>query len=78
MERNENPERADMNGHGGGSALTHIHEAQLQAAEQMERIRDALISFDESARAFIRKRPGLCLVGAIAAGFLIGRLVSRR
>ena len=53
---------------------------QLQAklAPQLEEARDKLSDFNSRAKAFIRERPGTCLLGAVAAGYLIGRLASRR
>lgn len=40
--------------------------------------RARLDDFNEQATRFIRENPGLCIVGAVAAGYLIGRLASRR
>lgn len=54
------------------AALQEQAEAQLRAA------RDALTDIDHKVRAFVKERPGLCLLGAVAAGFVIGRIVSRR
>jgi ElaB/YqjD/DUF883 family membrane-anchored ribosome-binding protein len=41
--------------------------------EAKERLRDA----NERAIAFIKERPGTCLLAALALGFVIGRMVSR-
>jgi ElaB/YqjD/DUF883 family membrane-anchored ribosome-binding protein len=70
-------ERTEANS-GSAEMAARMSQMQEQAQEQLEKARDALADFDVQARAFIRERPGLCLVGAIAAGFVIGRLVSRR
>ena len=40
--------------------------------------RARLDEFNEKAVGFIRKNPGVCIVGAVAAGYVIGRLASRR
>ena len=40
--------------------------------------RAQLEAFNDTAVAFIKENPGLCIVGAVAAGFIIGRLASRR
>ena len=29
-------------------------------------------------KAFVRERPGVCLLGALALGFVVGRIASRR
>ena len=53
---------------------------QLHAklAPQLEQAREKLSDFNTRAKAFIRERPGTCLLGAVAAGYLIGKLASRR
>ena len=48
------------------------------AQEQIEVAREALSDVDKKVRAFVKERPGMCLMGAVAAGFIIGRIVSRR
>jgi len=47
-------------------------EAQLQVA------RDALDDLDRRARRLVRERPVACLLGAVALGFLVGRIAARR
>lgn len=41
--------------------------------EARERLREA----NQRVIAFIRERPGTCLLAALATGYLIGRLVRR-
>ncbi len=53
-------------------------ELQAKLAPQIEQAREALGTFNEKAKAFIRERPGTCLLGALAVGYLVGRLASRR
>jgi ElaB/YqjD/DUF883 family membrane-anchored ribosome-binding protein len=53
-------------------------ELQAKLAPQLEEARAKLSDFNERTKAFIRERPGTCLLGAVAAGYLIGRLASRR
>jgi ElaB/YqjD/DUF883 family membrane-anchored ribosome-binding protein len=43
-----------------------LEEAQAQLAETSERV-----------KAFVRAHPGACVLGAVALGFVIGRLASR-
>ena len=45
---------------------------------QLDQARRNLEDFNTRTVAFIRANPGTCLVGAVALGFLIGRLASRR
>ena len=45
---------------------------------QLDPARRNLEDFNTRAITFIRATPGTCLVGAVALGFLIGRLASRR
>ena len=62
-----------------GSGLPdQVVALQEQAEAQIRAARDALTDIDKKVRAFVKERPGLCLLGAVAAGFVIGRLVSRR
>jgi hypothetical protein len=37
-----------------------------------------LARVDTQVRAFVKERPVLALLGAVAAGYLFGRLVRRR
>jgi len=39
---------------------------------------DTLVRIDKEVRAFVKKRPVLALLGAITAGYLIGRVLRRR
>ena len=55
-----------------------LSEVQAQAAAQIEAAREALGDVDRKVRGFVKENPGLCLLGAVAAGFVIGRIVSRR
>jgi len=45
---------------------------------QLDEARRNLADFNTRAVTFIKANPGTCLVGAVALGFLIGRLASRR
>ncbi|MHB8872363.1 MAG: hypothetical protein ACYC8T_01630 [Myxococcaceae bacterium] len=53
-------------------------ELQAKFAPQLEQARESLSNFNQKAVAFIRERPGTCLLGALAFGYLVGRLASRR
>lgn len=53
-----------------GLAIPDIGELIAQANEGLKTV-------DEGVRRFVKEKPAVALVGAIAAGFLIGRLLSR-
>jgi ElaB/YqjD/DUF883 family membrane-anchored ribosome-binding protein len=53
-------------------------EIGARVRPQIEEARRRMSSMNESATAYIKANPGKCLVGAIAVGFLIGKLASRR
>ncbi len=61
-----------------------IEDSQQKAREAQDRLHPHV---DEAQRSlsdlntritkFIRERPGACLLGALAVGFVIGRIASR-
>jgi ElaB/YqjD/DUF883 family membrane-anchored ribosome-binding protein len=51
------------------------HLAQL--GPQLDEARRNLVDFNTRTVAFIRENPGTCLLGAVALGFLVGKLASR-
>jgi ElaB/YqjD/DUF883 family membrane-anchored ribosome-binding protein len=53
-------------------------ELGARVRPQIEEAKRRFTSLNESATAYIKENPGKCLVGAIAVGFLIGKLASRR
>lgn len=54
-----------------------IGEAAHEASAQLEHARVLLDDFNQRALAFIRERPGTALLGALALGFVVGKLASR-
>lgn len=59
-------------------------ELQSKARALQERIgprvdeaKQNLNDLNERVSGFIRERPGTCLLGALAVGFVIGRIASR-
>lgn len=44
---------------------------------QIEDAKKKLSSLNERAIGFIKENPGTCLVGAVALGFLIGKIARR-
>ncbi len=48
-----------------------------EAAQMAEQARVALEAAQEQVSTFIREKPLLCLAGALALGYVVGKLVSR-
>jgi len=44
---------------------------------QIEDAKRRLTSLNDQAIGYIKKNPGTCLVGAVALGFLIGKIARR-
>lgn len=69
-------EAQGSNGQGmAGGILNKINLEEGQ--EILEQTRAAVDQAMETASGFIRERPILCLAGALAIGYAIGKLVSR-
>lgn len=69
-------ESQGANGQGGvGGILNNINSEDAQQA--IEQTRAAVDHALETASDFIRERPIVCLAGAIALGYVIGKIVSR-
>ena len=64
--------KTESSAHEGGPA-----EWQDELETQLVEARKTLATVSEGAIEFIRERPVVCLVGALAAGYLFGRLVRR-
>jgi len=45
---------------------------------QIEEAKRNLDDLNARIKSFIRERPGMCLLGALAFGFIVGRIASRR
>jgi hypothetical protein len=45
---------------------------------QIDEAKRKLETLNTSAVSFIKENPGKCLVGAVALGYLIGKIASRR
>ncbi|HLL01202.1 MAG TPA: hypothetical protein VK539_11485 [Myxococcaceae bacterium] len=53
-------------------------ELQERIVPQLDEARRNLIDLNSRTISFIRANPGTCLLGAVAMGFIIGKLASRR
>lgn len=72
-------EAQGSNGQGiGGGILNNLGNLNVEDAQQvMEQTRAAVDHAVETASDFIRERPIVCLAGALALGYVIGKIVSR-
>ena len=69
-------ESQGANGQGGVGGI--LNNLNIEDAQQvMEQTRAAVDQAVETASDFIRERPIICLAGAIAIGYVIGKIVSR-
>lgn len=53
-------------------------EMQARLGPQIEEARQNLADLNVRITRFIKERPGTCLLGALAFGFIVGKIVSRR
>ena len=53
-------------------------QLQENLLPQLEDARRNLEDMNTRVVSFIRANPGTCLLGAVAVGFIIGRIASRR
>ena len=53
-------------------------EIGARVRPQIDEAKRKLESLNSSAISFIKENPGKCLVGAIAFGYLVGKIASRR
>jgi ElaB/YqjD/DUF883 family membrane-anchored ribosome-binding protein len=53
-------------------------EIGARVRPQIDEAKRRLTGYNDSAISYIKENPGKCLVGAVAIGFLIGKLASRR
>jgi hypothetical protein len=60
----------------------HLQEKARQLQEnmlpQLEDARRNLEEMNNRVVGFIKANPGTCLLGAVALGFIVGRIASRR
>ena len=54
-----------------------IREAGEQALPHVEDARRRLSSWNDTVTGYIKERPGRCLLGALALGFVIGKIARR-
>jgi ElaB/YqjD/DUF883 family membrane-anchored ribosome-binding protein len=62
----------------GDEDRSRVGELTEEVKGRVTQARSELEGFDRQFRAFVKERPFVALFGAIAAGYLVARLVSRR
>lgn len=55
-----------------------LRQLQERVAPQLEQARATLVELNRKVTSFIRENPGTCLLGALALGYVVGKLASRR
>ena len=55
----------------------HTGEQDAQAAPRLQVVGHDLTQLNERAISFIRARPATCLLGALALGFIVGKIAAR-
>lgn len=78
--KGSNPGGAAGNGHAtiGDGPTGEIDDRREQLEAAIERARIEMERYTNVASDFIRERPVASIVGALAVGWLIGKLASRR
>ncbi len=54
-----------------------VRQLQDRVAPQLDQARRDLSDLNHRTVRFIRENPGTCLIGAVAIGYLVGRIASR-
>lgn len=70
----------NVSDNGGGNPVIggrSIQDMLPMSNEDIEHYKRQAQDLDRQARAFIRDNPTAVVVGAVAVGFIIGRLLSR-
>ena len=55
-----------------------LEERYEELEQRYDEVRDMLEDYNRSAMDFIREHPGICIAGALGAGYVVGRLAARR
>ncbi len=53
------------------------HEIEDRFRPQIEEAKKKVSDLNDSAVSYIKKNPGKCLLGAVAIGYIIGRIARR-
>ena len=64
-----------------GEAAPHrnpMQAAQERLGPRLDEAKQQLDTVNRKVQAFVRENPGTSLLGALALGFVVGRLVSKK
>lgn len=68
----------EPNAAGDGAEGTAAEEERQELDQVLANARAELDRYVSVAADFVRERPMACLAGAVAVGYLVGKLASRR
>lgn len=51
-----------------------VKQIDLQVRPELEAVKDKLVAVNESVVGFVKAHPAKCLLGALALGYLAGRI----
>ena len=54
-----------------------VREVGFRVRPQIEEAKKRLSDLDETVTDYIKENPGKCLIGALAVGFLIGKIARK-
>lgn len=57
---------------------TRLEHGYRELEHQVDQTKQNIQQFNEQAVRFIQENPGWCLIGAVATGYVLGRMASRR
>ncbi|MGM0555657.1 MAG: hypothetical protein ACQEVA_04675 [Myxococcota bacterium] len=72
------PQGAPGTGQRAREVQDAIEESVHEIEERYRDVRDQLQHANHQAVDFIRKHPATCIFGAVAVGYLVGRMASNR
>lgn len=57
-----------------GDLESVLREASEQVKPHLDEAKRRLSSWNERATAYVKRNPGRCLLGALAVGFVVGKI----
>ena len=58
-------------------AQRHVEGAYGRLAPKVQQAQEQLQDLNTKVVKFVKKNPGMCLLGCLGLGFIVGRMVSR-
>lgn len=69
--------QTEPNFHGADTDLPNGVPPRIQLPPALEQAQRGLVDLNERAITFVRERPVACLFGAVALGFIVGKIAAR-